>query len=271
MSVVLWFVILAVLATTVWYAVGRHSTPGATVPTPKTATTFPVGVASSTELSGDSPPGPGALPGYSLEYVTDFSGNSIPPSWYVFTGVSGDRGGKFAASHVRVKGGVLQLATSIDPHYKNHVVTGGICQCGQPRTYGAFFVRSKFEGAGPNDSELLWPKVGWPPEIDFNENGGSVVGTSSTVHFGSTNRMQQNFVSVNMQEWHTWGVIWTAKSITFVLDGRVWAKVTGRGEVPHQPMTLDFQQHALCGSGSECPRSPAYLLVDWVAEYSSNH
>jgi len=89
----------------------------------------------------------------------------------------------------------------------------------------------------------------------------------ATTHFGRTNAQIQNTVSVDLTQWHTWGVIWTPTSITYTVDGRVWGHVTTPAAVPDQFMTLNIQQQTWCSSGWACPKAPQSLLVDWVAEY----
>jgi hypothetical protein len=204
-----------------------------------------------------------------LSYVNNFANDKLPTGWYLFTGQpGGDPGAQFAGSHVVISGGLLQLNTYKDPAFHNEVVTGGLCQCGLARTYGAYFVRSRVTGPGPNDGELLWPKVGWPPEIDFNENGGNVLGTSATLHFAHHNQIIQSLLAINMTEWHTWGVIWTPHLVSYVVDGRVWATVNETGDIPRRSMTLDLEQRTSCSVGKECPSGRESMVVDWVAEYS---
>jgi len=231
---------------------------------------LPVGVADPTHPSGMAPPSENALPGFTLDYSTDFAGSSLPKGWYVFTGIpGGDPGGHFAATHVVVDQSVLHLNAWKDPAFGNKWVTGGLCQCGLVRTYGAYFVRSRITGAGPSAVELLWPATNtWPPEIDFNETGGRASGSSSTVHWSQLNLIDQHTINIDMTKWHTWGVIWTAKSIQYTVDGIVWGAVTTPLEIPNQPMRLDFEQRALCVAGRNCPTTPVSMLVDWVAEYS---
>jgi len=241
------------------------------VPTSSTAhTQFPVGVPSSVEPSGYAPPGAQSLPGFSQSYVSDFKGSSLPAGWNVFTGIpAGDPGGQFGAQHVVVTNGLLELNTWRDPAYQNRWVTGGLCQCELGKTYGAYFVRSRITGPGPNEVELLWMKNNtWPPEIDFNETGGGVAGTSSTIHWSPINQIDQRHVAINMQRWHTWGLIWTPKTVTYLVDGQVWGVISSATEITRQPMTLDFEQRALCGVGLQCPTRPVSMLIDWVAEYN---
>jgi hypothetical protein len=233
-------------------------------------TQYPRGVKDAAEPSRLAPPGVRALRGYTQTYVTDFTGTSLTTGWDVFTGIpAGDPGGKFASSHVVVSGGLLHLNTWKDPLYQDRWVTGGLCQCGLSKIYGAYFVRSRITGAGPNQVELLWPASNqWPPEIDFNETQGGATASTSTVHYGPINQIDQRIININMKQWHTWGLIWTAKSITYIVDGEVWGSVTNRAESPNIPMNLDFEQRSLCSVGRQCPRKEVSMLIDWVAEYT---
>jgi hypothetical protein len=232
--------------------------------------TYPVGTADSTEPSGEGPPSSDALPGYTMTYETDFPGTSVPTGWDIYSGVpGGDPGGHFGASHVVVSGNTLQLNIYRDPQWGNRWVTGGLCQCGVSHTYGAYFVRSRITSGGGSQVELLWPlNNSWPPEIDFNENDGYPLKTSSSVHAGPTNRTYRRWVNINMTQWHTWGVIWTPSEITYTVDGRVWGTFKAPQDIPDIPMTLDFEQIQQCEEHRECPTSPETLSINWVAEYS---
>ena len=160
---------------------------------------YPVGNVQPLEPSGLGPPLPGALAGYHRVYTTDFSGEALPPGWLTFTGVpGGDPNTRFSPSHVVVHAGMLRLSTYHDPAYRGFRWTsGGLCQCGRPMTFGAFFVRSRITNAGPNEVELLWPAASvWPPEIDFNESGSRWSATSGTVHHGTAKNDQ--FVQQNL-------------------------------------------------------------------------
>lgn len=233
---------------------------------------YPVGVSNHLEPSGMAPPGVHAMKSYTRSYVSDFTDSALPSGWDVFTGVpGGDAGGQFASSHVVVSGGLLRLNTYEDPAFGDKWVTGGLCQCLLSRTYGAYFVRSRETGLGPNEVELLWPATNqWPPEIDFNESSNSTDATSSTVHYSTSNYIDQRSVQENMTKWHTWGVIWTPKKISYVVDGHVWGTIKVAYEIPHIPMTLDFEQRTMCTIGRQCPKRSVSLLIDWVAEYSHN-
>lgn len=237
------------------------------------STAYPVGTPDANAPSGYAPPAADALSGYSQSYVTDFNGSSLPSGWYTYSGQpGGDPGSQWADSHVSVSGGLLTLNAFQDPAYGGEWVTGGLCQCGVARTYGAYFVRSRVTGAGPTQVELLWPANNtWPPEIDFSETSGGTGGSTASdiwAASGSGRSQLQSHVSVDMTQWHTWGVIWTPTTVTYTVDGRVWGQVTNTGSIPSIPMTLDIQQQTWCSQGFACPSAPESMQVDWVAEYA---
>jgi hypothetical protein len=230
---------------------------------------YPVGVKDAAQPSGFAPPSANAMKGYKLAYSNNFEGAVLPTGWSAFTGVpGGDPGGQFAANHVIVRGGMLELLTAKDPQYAMKWVTGGVCQCGLATTYGAYFVRSRVTGSGPNEVELLWPASNtWPPEIDFNETAGSLTSSSSTIHFSTINQIDQRTILINMNQWHTWGVIWTPDKISYLVDGQVWGTIATPSEISRVPMTLDLEQRSMCTTGRQCPHRPVSMDVDWVAEY----
>ncbi|HEY5091668.1 MAG TPA: glycoside hydrolase family 16 protein [Acidimicrobiales bacterium] len=221
-----------------------------------------------------APPGTNDFSGYTESYVQDFTGSSVPNGWDVYSGLpGGDPGAQWGLSHVTVSGGLLSLNTWQDPAYNNEWVTGGLCQCGVARTYGAYFVRSRVTGSGPTNVELLWPTSGWPPEIDFNETSGVTSGSSATTIWainGSNRSQIQSTINIDMTQWHTWGVIWTPTSLKYTVDGRVWGTVTNPSGIPSVPMTLDLQQQTWCSTNFACPTAPTSMQVDWVTEYTSN-
>lgn len=238
---------------------------------PHTATTeFPKGVPNVSEPSGQAPPSATSFPGYVQRYVQDFNGTTLPPKWDVFTGkANGGSGSQWGSAHVVVGGGLLSLNTYQDPAYNNQWVSGGLCMCGAPSTYGAYFVRSRETGPGPTVVELLWPVVAWPPEIDFNETNGDVVASFATLRYGPGGLQSQVVHTFNMTQWHTWGVIWTPTSVLYTVDGHVWGRIQIPSRVPHVSMTLNIQQQTWCTSNYACPTSPQSTQVDWVSEYKA--
>jgi Glycosyl hydrolases family 16 len=233
------------------------------------------GVPDPNEPSGMAPPVSDAMPGYVESYVQDFNGHKLPVGWSKFAGVPhGTVTSYWAPSHVLQGGGMVRLVTYRDPRHDGRWVSGGICQCAVKKTYGAYFIRSRLTGPGPDEDELLWPAANvWPPEVDFNETAYSAHSTSWTVHFGSKTAFAQGTHAFNLERWHTWGVIWTPTSVVFTIDGAVWGEVTHHREVPQQAMTLDIDQEARCVPGlswAACPVHKVSMLIDWVAEFTKS-
>jgi len=242
------------------------------LPVPAASLPFPVGIPSASEPSGLAPPLPTALAGYRETYVTDFDGRHLPLGWDAFNGVpGGDPGGQFNYRHIVVAQGLLRLKVWQDPDFQNRWVTAGLCNCGHPMLYGAFFVRSRLTGYGPNTAELLWPKAPvWPPEIDFNENLSHLSLTTGTLHWPPGNNTNFQILHINMLRWHTWGVVWTPTSITYTVDGHPWHVATQTGTIPTIAMDVNLEQRTMCAVGRDCPTDPSALLVDWVVQYQEN-
>jgi hypothetical protein len=234
------------------------------------APTYPVGVFDYLEPSGLAPPAPSQLPGYTEAYVDDFNGPLDLSKWGKFNGVpKGDPAGRFEFSHTWADRGLLHIGTWRDPSQHNRWATGGICLCGVPLTYGAFFVRSRVTAGGTDAAQLLWPaNNSWPPELDFNESGVSPMTSTWTDHYSSAKTFVQSTRTINVRHWHTWGVVWTPTSVTFVVDGQAWGQLTAKAQIPNLPMTLDLQQQTWCGIQPECPKRPSTMLVDWVVAFT---
>jgi outer membrane protein OmpA-like peptidoglycan-associated protein len=248
---------------------GGHSTSAGAA----TTTPYPYGTPNSAEPSGMAPPSASALSGYGQTYVQDFAGSTVPSDWDVFTGQPGGNGnGQWALSQVQVANGLLSLNTA---QVGGLWLTGGMCQCGVQKTFGAYFVRSRVTAPGPTQVELLWPVAGWPPEIDFSETDGNTTAQSTTAIWGVNSdgspQQTQSFTNQDLTQWHTWGVIWSSTSIIYTLDGQEWGSVTNPSEISQVPMTLNLQTQTWCAAGWACPAngSTSSLQVDWVAEYTA--
>lgn len=232
---------------------------------------YPIGIPDTTEPSGMAPPGRNAFHKFKLTYVTDFAGSSLPKGWFAFTGTpGGDPGAQWAASHVSVTKGMLLLRAYRDPAYGDEWVTGGVCQCRVSRTYGAYFVRSRVTGPGPTQVEMLWPTDNsWPPEVDFSESWGDLNQIQATNHYDKHNPTSATIalLYVNLTKWHTFGLVWSPTQLTYIVDGKAWAKFKLRGTIPSVPMTLDLTQQTWCSAKWACPTKPENMQVDWVAEY----
>jgi hypothetical protein len=265
---------LAALLSVVLAGVGTDRPSATSHVAPSAMTAYPTGAPNRAEPSGEAPPSARALPGYTLRYETDFSGTALPAGWDAFSGVPGGTpDGQFSPAHAVVAGGLLSLNSWRDPAYANRWVTGGVCLCSKPQTYGAYFVRSRLTGAGPNEIQLLWPASNtWPPEIDFSESGATTTGTAATVHYGAGDNTEQHSVAVDLTKWHTFGVVWRPGFLAYTLDGAVWGTVDLAWQVPDQPMTLHVQQQSSCVRGFSywCQKKPVSMEIDWVAQYAQS-
>jgi len=227
----------------------------------------------------------GNLPGWQRVFADDFTASTLSSRWKSYWGVpGGDPGGFFDPTHVTESGGQLVISAFKDPTDiaydagPNTYVTGGVSSSPSfAQTYGKYLVRFKFDaGVGIAHAILLWPATNtWPPEIDFSEdNGANRQTTYATLHYGPNNTQVQRSTPVNLTQWHTLGVQWTAGHLVYTLDGKNWATVTNTN-VPSTPMNLDIQTQAwACGTSTweQCPNSttPAQvnLDVDWVVAYA---
>ena len=227
------------------------------------------GVASQ-EPSRQAPPTADWLHGFVRSYCNDFDGTALPSGWGKFSGVpKGDPSSMFDPAHVVVGQGYLSLNTTRDPANDGRWATGGVCQCAVGRTYGTYYVRSRLTGAGDDEVQMLWPVAHvWPPEIDFNETGQRVTKTAWYVHFRSSSHQIAKTLQIDLMQWHTWGVHWTSRRITFTVDGHVWGVVRSPSVIPHERMTLDMSQQTWCGIAPECPTKPVSMQIDWVAEFT---
>ncbi len=179
----------------------------------------------------------------------------------------------WSRSHIKVKGGVLRLQNYRDGAYGRKWISAGISM-GRSlnQTYGRYHVRFRMtKGRGVGMCIFLWPKHGWPPEIDFAEESSDVGGRgweTATLHYGSHNSEIHHRIHANFRKWHTIGVTWTPGHLRYTLDGRTWARVHGTS-VPSVPMHLGLQTHV--GSNGQSGGMPdgstpsrVSLQVDWV-------
>lgn len=229
------------------------------------------------EPSKQLPLGPNAIHGYTRIYCNDFPGTTLPKGWDTFSGApKGDPDSMFARWHVRIRSGILRLNTYRDPLEKYKWVTGGVCDCGLARAYGAYFVRARITAPGASAIALLWPKNNeWPPEVDFLETWQQPTLSTSTDHFpipgNPGDHKVQKRLHINLMTWRTWGVTWTPTSIKFTVGTYNYWTITNRAEIPHLEMTLDLQQQSWCGIFlGGCPVHASSMLIDWVTVFIPN-
>jgi beta-glucanase (GH16 family) len=208
---------------------------------------------------------------YKLRYATGFGGTISHRIWTVYNGKPRCCSSRWAPSQVSTRNGYLRLTAYRSP--SAGWLSGGLSM-GRSlnQTYGAWSIRFRMDpGVGIKMCALLWPQVGWPPEIDFAENSSSDAARrliTSTLHYSSRNMMVHNRHGLNYgTAWHTMGVRWTPHRLSFRMDGRPWATVTSH--VPTRPMHLGIQETVGLSNGhgtgptSSTPKR-VRLWVDWV-------
>jgi hypothetical protein len=232
------------------------------------------------------------LSGFTLKYVQNFNGNSIPAGWLAFPGVPG---GESASTAQWVPG----MCTFSDG--EAHFMAQGIDSCGMAfygtkQEYGAWFARLKGDSEPSDmlfsDIFLLWPANNqWPPEIDIYEDGGgnrsatraSVINTvGNTCGSDPTADCVKPYTQSNGQtggvpndgtQWHTYGVEWTPSGVTWLIDGRVIyfapaSEAKSPAKQPALPMNMGLQSQNLNGAGTPTRRET--MTVDWAEEFSWN-
>jgi hypothetical protein len=196
-------------------------------------------------------------------FTEDFGHGLRPRRWGRYSGQpQGDPGGWWDPSHAVVRHGVLNLETYRDPRFGGRWVSGGVSSApALKQRYGRYAVRFRADGGkGVAVVLLLIASANhWPPEIDFAENGGETQGRptmAATLHYGRRphTHQTQRILRGDFRRWHTMGVRWTPRRLTYTVDGRAWARVRGAG-VPHERMELDLQAQAgTCGDRyAPCP------------------
>jgi beta-glucanase (GH16 family) len=209
----------------------------------------------------------GNLPGWTQIVRENFNGALNTRRWGAYSGQpGGNANGWWSPKHIEMHGGQAWLHGYRE---NGRFVTAGMMLNSVPQTYGKYLVRARFDrGVGIEHVMLLWPiNGGWPPEIDFSE-GVSGSRTMATAHWGAANLQHHLFASVDMRQWHTYGVEWSPNRLVFTLDGRAFGTMTGSA-VPHVPMSLALQTHATQAVGGVSAATPrdVTLAVDWVSVY----
>jgi beta-glucanase (GH16 family) len=232
-------------------------------------------------LSGEPMP-TGDIPGWKQTFSEDFNGADLTKRWYVYDGQpGGDPGGWFLSSHVTQSNGRLLITGSRERTPNGNIYATGGLSSGKSFTqrYGRFQFRFRMDkGYGINYVMLLWPADDhWPPEINVAEDDGKSRNLiTATLHYGANNSTisRKSPGLADFTKWHTVGVDWKPGSLTYSLDGKVWATMNSV-YVPSIPMSMVIQSQAWpCGgSFSDCPNSstPATvaLEVDWVVAYKA--
>lgn len=186
-----------------------------------------------------------------------------PARWAPYDGFNGASGETWRAANCTVTDGLLRL----------HADASGICGIASrtQTTYGKAEIRARFSapaGRGLAPVFLFWPQNDddWPGagEIDWLEcydtNRQSF---GSWIHYAGPSGSDEsdyggNF-RVDMTQWHTYGVEWSASAVRISVDGQVWHEYTEH--IPDGPMHLALQINRIGEVTGE-----ADIDVDWVRQ-----
>jgi hypothetical protein len=270
------------------------STPSAKAkPKPKHTPSASASGSSSSSGGGSTPSGESpssSLAGFSLKYLEQFDGSSLPSGWDEYSG--GDSGPQSTDAEATFEPNMCQVSSG-----ELHLMAQGTSTCGMhyangAQEYGAWFIRMKAD-AEPSSSAvfddimLLWPDAtSWPPEIDIYEDNGNRAHTSEAMYNTvsacggspsadclnpySQGTALSGGISNNDDEWHTYGVEWTPSGVTWYIDGKVVysapASATPSGAVqPATTMDLDLQVQ---NQGSGVSGEVETMAVDWLEQFS---
>jgi Glycosyl hydrolases family 16 len=265
------------------------ATPTTAAPS-ATPTTAPTGGQSGSDPSGQNPAT--SLSGYTLKYVQEFSGGSVPANWGAYAGVPGGE----TSSEADWEPGMCTFSGG-----EAHFMASGIDSCGlhdqaNAQEYGAWFARlqGNVEPAGQlfTDIFLLWPANNqWPPEIDVYEDEGNRSRTVATLwntvgsacgpsvssgclySYTQTNGGSGGVANTGT-EWHTYGVEWNPSGVSWLIDGKVvfTAPVSAVKSPARQPaltMEMALQSENLQGSPGASTTEDT-MNVDWVEQFAWN-
>jgi beta-glucanase (GH16 family) len=192
-----------------------------------------------------------------LGFFDDFLGSSVDTGiWGVYTGTPGGTNGYWLPDHITVGGSICNLNMYYDTAggnpSGNYWVGGGMGSW----NYGALPVGSTanvamrldpYSAGNITGIALFFAYSGWPPEIDFFEtpctSSGAVTSFTATSHYGSGNsQIYKNISNIDVTQWHVWGCEWTSSTISYTLDGSVWASLTNPDTNVSDPYSLVQQQ-----------------------------
>ncbi len=205
---------------------------------------------------------------FALKFQDDFNGTEVnKKAWSVFNGPGNGRTGPKSKTNTFLRNGHLVLrARKINGVWYGAGVSNARAVV---QTYGKYEMRVRFDaGKGIRTAGLIWPKDGWPPEVDFYEIDDTLRTINRlTNHHKPGNKMIHASYKADFTQWHIVGLEWTPGALRFTLDGVV--KVTMTSNVPRQPMW--FGQNVALKPDGKGPDSttPAEVAVemDWIKIY----
>jgi beta-glucanase (GH16 family) len=199
---------------------------------PSTTTATTTSAPSPTPHRANVPYGPGGT--WRLVFSDRFTGSTFDTAdWstcYHFgcTDEGNDELEWYRASQVTVDNGTVSLTVVPEQTNGKKYVSGMLSSYGKfSFLYGYAQIVAKLPvGRGLWSSFWTEPESGgWPPEIDILENWAQSDSVNLFVHFGAANHFVHSavYLPTASSAFHTYGVDWEPGSISWYVDGFLWA------------------------------------------------
>jgi beta-glucanase (GH16 family) len=222
--------------------------------------------------------------GYKLVWADEFDGDTLDKNKWDYRSLGPRRDAVNVKDAVSLDDdGHLVITTK---RCKDKFHTGMIGTNGKyETTYGYFECRVKLQKAvghwsafwlqTPTMGKIVGDTAVSGTEIDIFEylpnKGDSVVHNLHWDGYGKTHKTTGSSASVPraVQEWHTFGLLWTASEYVFFVDGKeTWRTNKAISQRP-QYIILSLEVGKWAGDISQAPL-PDSLLVDYVRVYQNN-
>ena len=234
--------------------------------------------------------------GETVLFFDDFDGDALDEArWSCEEGYPRRGLQRFQADRVGVEDGCLVLTAFREENWE---FTSGSVHTAGKFEFGPgvrLQVRARLEGGAgawpaiwahasrftPQHPTEVWPAGG---ELDLMEGYPPEEGFESTIHYrnseGEADSLSLDTPDVSIEEWHTYGLIWTWEELCFTLDGEVYATAptdafcTDAGMYPFADeinalflhLNLAIQESDRQGNWLETGDMPQTMrfYVDWV-------
>ena len=209
---------------------------------------------------------------FSLVFQDDFNDSVVDKTaWSIFDGPGNGITGPKSKTNTFTRNGHLVLrARQINGTWYG----AGVSNAKRVKqTYGKYELMVRFDaGKGVRTAGLIWPDVGWPPEVDFYEIDSEFRTINRLTNHYSTpttrNAMDHGSYKGDFTQWHRVGLVWTPTALQYTLDGVVMT--TMGTNIPHQDMWFGQNVAFKPGDGGPDGTTPAEVEVeiDWIKIYS---
>lgn len=184
-------------------------------------------------------------------------------------------GAGYLTSNVRVTNGLMHISTS-NRHAAGFTQSTGSVNTNKNFSFKYGYLEARIlvpacSGCWP--AFWMLPSADhWPPEIDIIEyfNTAKQVIPYSAVHWPMNEPDKEDYFSERLMHrdtdnyigtWHTYGVLWSASSVQFYLDGQLGPLFSERSKIPHLAMYPIIQ--LAVGNGHR-PAVGSTMQVDYV-------